>query len=62
MKIKLERSGGFAGIPSSNEVNSDELPPKLLNIIREYLDEKSGAKGNSKLPRGAEIVSIIRLQ
>lgn len=38
MKIKIERSGGFAGIPSSNEIDSDKLPSSLEGTVRELLN------------------------
>ena len=32
--IKIEQSGGFAGISSSNEMDSGELPRSLEAMIR----------------------------
>jgi hypothetical protein len=43
VKIKVERSGGFAGIPSSIEMDSDKLPSSIIGKVRELLD-------NRKLP------------
>ena len=40
MKIKLERSGGFAGIALFNEVDADKLPPSLRITVKELLDKK----------------------
>lgn len=40
MKIKLERSGGFAGITSSNEMDNDKLPPSLQSTVKDLLDKK----------------------
>ena len=40
MKIKLERSGGFAGITSSNEMDTDKLPPSLQDTVKDLLDKK----------------------
>ena len=40
MKIKIERSGGFAGITSSNELDSDKLPPSLQSTVKDLLDKK----------------------
>ena len=54
MKIKIERSGGFAGIPSSFELDSDDLPPTLQNVARGYLYEKNAPMmSSSSLPKGA---------
>lgn len=44
MKIRIERSGGFAGMSSSNELDSDMLPPSIESTVRELLEKK-------KLPR-----------
>ena len=53
MKIKLERSGGFAGITSSNEMDADKLPPMLQNTVKELLDEKKcPVMRSSRLPKG----------
>jgi hypothetical protein len=40
VKIKVEQSGGFAGISSSNEVDSGELPPSIKGTVRELLDKR----------------------
>lgn len=52
MRIKLERSGGFAGITSSNEMDTDKLPSSLQSTVKNLLEkEKSTLKkdlGKSK--------------
>jgi len=40
VKIKVERSGGFAGISSTNELNVDKLPFLLEGTVRELLNTK----------------------
>lgn len=40
MKIKIERSGGFAGISSSCELDADMLPPSFEGTIQELLDHR----------------------
>lgn len=37
MRIKIERSGGFAGIPSSNEIDSKDLPESLFQIVKKIM-------------------------
>ena len=38
MKIKIERSGGIAGIPSSNEIDVEMLPSSLEGTVKELLN------------------------
>jgi hypothetical protein len=53
MKIKFERSGGFAGISSCSEMDANNLPPSLESIIRQFLDnKKSPLTSGSKLSKG----------
>lgn len=47
MKIKIEQSGGFAGIPFSKEIETDKLPPPIENTIKELLDGK-----RRRIPKG----------
>jgi hypothetical protein len=37
VRIKVERSGGFAGISSSNEIDADKLPTAIGGTVRELL-------------------------
>jgi hypothetical protein len=37
LRIKIERSGGFAGILSSSEMDVDKLPPSLGRTVRNLL-------------------------
>ena len=37
MKIKVERSGGFAGIISCYEMDVDKLPPSLEGQLENFL-------------------------
>lgn len=41
MKIKVERSGGFAGIPLSNEVDIKDLPSEIMTTARKLSNQKS---------------------
>lgn len=54
MKIKIEQSGGFAGISSTNEIDADKLPSSLEGTVRGLLDTKKLplTKG-LKQPKGA---------
>lgn len=40
MKIRIERSGGFAGIPLFNEMDTKELPPSLVHIAEKIIEAK----------------------
>jgi hypothetical protein len=54
MKIKLERSGGFAGITSSNEMDTDKLPSSLQNTVKDLLDKKElSITKDLRRPKGA---------
>ena len=54
VKIKIERSGGFAGISSTHEMDADKLPPMLDETVRKLLDEnKTSVTKGLKRPRRA---------
>ena len=40
MKIRIERSGGFAGIPLFNEMDTKELPSPLVHIAKKIIETK----------------------
>lgn len=40
MKIKIERSGGVAGIALSSEMDANSLPPSLEGMVRDLLISK----------------------
>lgn len=40
MKIRIERSGGFAGIPLFKEMDTKELPPSLAHIAEKIIETK----------------------
>jgi hypothetical protein len=44
MKIKIEHSGGFAGISSSTEMKADKLPSELKGTVKDLLN-------STKLPQ-----------
>ena len=52
MKIKVERTGGFAGITTSNEIDSDDLPASMTNSVRHLLNGKALTTMPS-IPKGA---------
>jgi hypothetical protein len=37
MMIKVERTGGFAGISKSSELHCEELPSELENTIKQII-------------------------
>jgi hypothetical protein len=51
MRIRVERTGGLAGIPISNEIDASGLPSGLLQTARKIMQDKkpfslkSGSKG-----------------
>jgi hypothetical protein len=54
MKITVEKSGGFAGIPSTNEIDADELPSSLEGTVRQLLHPKKlTVKQSLKQAKGA---------
>jgi hypothetical protein len=53
VKIKVERSGGFGGISSINEINADELPPSLAETVRSLVDSGRSVIMKGTKPKGA---------
>jgi hypothetical protein len=54
MKIKIERSGGFAGIASSNEIATDKLPSSLDTTVKKLLNGRKLPPAKSlSPPKGA---------
>ena len=53
LKINIERSGGFGGITSSNEMNADNLSPVLEGTVRKLLDDKGSGMLKGTRPKGA---------
>jgi emfourin len=54
MIIKVERSGGFTGIPISSEINANDLPSTLMLTAKKIMsDHKAGALPLKSIPRGA---------
>jgi hypothetical protein len=53
MRIRVERTGGLAGIPVSNEIDANGLPSGLLQTARKIMQDKkkfplkSGPKGSA---------------
>jgi hypothetical protein len=54
VRIRIERSGGFAGIPISNEMDSKELPSTLINTAKKIIEDKRVSSISYKSsPKGA---------
>ena len=54
MIIKVERSGGFAGIPVSNEIDAKILPTALVTKLNKIMKDKNSSTLPIKdTPRGA---------
>lgn len=51
----MERSGGFAGLPTINEIDTKDLPSKLVNIAKEIIlaKKKSSTLPITKTPEGS---------
>jgi hypothetical protein len=54
VKIIVERSGGFAGIPTYSEIDGNDLPLKIVTTAKRLMvNEKSLALPLSATPKGA---------
>ena len=54
MIIKVERSGGFAGIPVSNEIDANNLPSALVTKLKKIMENTNSSTLPIKdTPRGA---------
>ena len=54
MKIKVERSGGLAGIPMFNELDSKDLPSPLLSTVKKIVENTNLSSIPLKVtPKGA---------
>lgn len=54
MKILVERSGGFAGIPVITEIDTDDLPnPLILKVNRIMNNPPSTQASLRRIPRAA---------
>ncbi len=53
MKIRVERSGGFAGIPISNEIDEKDLPIALIRTAKKIVEEQKSELPLKSTPRGA---------
>jgi hypothetical protein len=52
--IKVERSGGFAGILTSSEMDTKDLPSVLINKLKRIMENKNPVSLPVKVaPRGA---------
>lgn len=54
MIIKVERSGGLTGIPISNEIDTKDLPSRLVNVAKNLMvDKKFPRLPIQRPPRGS---------
>ena len=54
MIIKVERSGGFAGIPVSNEIDANNLPSALVTKLKKIMENTNSSTLPIKdTPRGS---------
>jgi Emfourin len=54
VRIRVERSGGLAGIPISNEMDEKDLPSALINTAKKIIEDKKESSFSMKSsPRGA---------
>jgi hypothetical protein len=54
MRIRVERSGGLAGIPVSNEMDAKDLPSAQLHTAKKIIENKKEVSLSIKSsPRGA---------
>lgn len=49
MKIKVERSGGFAGISLSYEIDDKNLPSDMIATARKFLSDQSKSRPKRKV-------------
>lgn len=54
MRITVERSGGLAGIPISNEMDEKDLPSALISTAKKIIEDKKVSSPPIKTtPKGA---------
>ena len=54
MIIKVERSGGFTGIHTLNEIDAKDLPSKLVNAAKKIMaDQKLSSLSMQRTPKGS---------
>jgi hypothetical protein len=54
VRIKVERSGGFAGIPVTNEMDGKDLPSDLMTTAKNIVArQKSSSSTMKSTPKGA---------
>jgi len=52
--VKVQRTGGFAGMPTYSEMNSDDLPINLkATLTKLAADTMRSSKSSKSLPKGA---------
>jgi len=54
MLVKVERSGGFAGISNQSEMNSDDLPASLQTVLAKLMkNDIKPSKPLKFVPKGS---------
>jgi hypothetical protein len=54
VRISVERSGGFAGIPLTKKIDESDLPPSLISMAKKIiLDKNQFSLPMKSPPRGA---------
>jgi hypothetical protein len=53
VRIKVERSGGFAGISTSNEMDAKDLPSELVTKTKKIMEDKTRSLSLKSSPKGA---------
>jgi hypothetical protein len=53
VRIRVERSGGFAGIQISNEMDAKDLPSELIRTAKKIIEDKKVSSPIKATPKGA---------
>jgi hypothetical protein len=61
MIIKVERSGGVAGIPFYKEVDTSKLPSSLLIKLKKLVDSPNPLRSTKSAPKGAGDYYIYKI-
>jgi hypothetical protein len=62
VRIRVERSGGFAGIPFTTEIDEKDLPPSLISTAKKIILNRNQVSLPIKsTPRGAADHYLYRI-
>jgi hypothetical protein len=50
VKIKIEKTGGITGIPTSYDINTDDLPPSLITKAKRIIENGQSNSLTGKAP------------